>query len=90
MDKERQMVNRIIQLGNSVRRTIFTPEINARFPIGRKQLSALNTLNEKGMMNMTQLASQIDVSNQQLTKIVDVLVSKRLSESTIRRIDALC
>ncbi|HHX03404.1 MAG TPA: MarR family transcriptional regulator [Tissierellia bacterium] len=80
MDKERLIMNRIIHLSTSVRRAIFTPSISSRYPIGRKQLSALTSLSEKGMMNMTQLARQIDVSNQQLTKIVDVLVGKNMVE----------
>lgn len=80
MDKQRQIMNRIIQLSTSVRRAVFTPDISSRFPIGRKQLSALTSLSELGMMNMTQLSRQIDVSNQQLTKIVDVLVNKGMVE----------
>ena len=60
MDKERQIMNRIIHLSTSIRRAIFTPSISSRYPIGRKQLSALTSLSEKGMKHMTQLARQID------------------------------
>lgn len=80
MEKDRELLKRFIRLNAEMRKVIFNPEINAQFSIGRKQLSALTALSELGKINMSQLAKEVGVSNQQLTKIVDVLVSRELIE----------
>lgn len=76
MTKEKELLKRFIRLNLQMKKAVYSSEITSKFNIGRKQLYALTILHEKGMMNMTMLASEIDVSNQQLTKIVDVLVNK--------------
>lgn len=80
MDRQRDLFKRFIRLNSLMRRAVYNPQITARFSIGRKQLYALTVLYEKGKMNMTSLAREIDVSNQQLTKIVDVLVNRQMIE----------
>lgn len=78
MDRQIDLLKRFIRLNSEMRKVIFTPEVNAKFAIGRKQLSTLTALNDKGELNMTNLAKEVGVSNQQLTKIVDVLVQRNL------------
>lgn len=78
MDKQIDLLKRFIRLNSEMRKVIFNPEVNAQFAIGRKQLSTLTALNDNGQLNMTNLAKEVGVSNQQLTKIVDVLVQRDL------------
>ena len=78
MDKQIDMLKRFIRLNSEMRKVIWNPEVNAQFTIGRKQLATLTALNDKGELNMTNLAREVGVSNQQLTKIVDVLVRRNL------------
>ncbi|HHT20877.1 MAG TPA: MarR family transcriptional regulator [Tissierellia bacterium] len=78
MDKQVDLLKRFIRLNSEMRKVIFTPEVNAKYSIGRKQLATLTALNDKGELNMTNLAREVGVSNQQLTKIVDVLVKRKL------------
>lgn len=76
MTREKELLKRFIRLNLQMKKAVYSSEITSKFNIGRKQLYALTILHEKGQMNMTTLANEIDVSNQQLTKIVDVLVNK--------------
>lgn len=76
MTREKDLLKRFIRLNLQMKKAVYSSEITSKFKIGRKQLYALTILHEKGIMNMTMLANEIDVSNQQLTKIVDVLVQK--------------
>ncbi|NMB04509.1 MAG: MarR family transcriptional regulator [Tissierellia bacterium] len=78
MDKQVDLLKRFIRLNSEMRKVIFNQEVNAQFSIGRKQLATLTALNDKGELNMTNLAREVGVSNQQLTKIVDVLVKRKL------------
>lgn len=77
MDKQVDLLKRFIRLNSEMRKVIFTPEVNAQYSIGRKQLATLTALNDKGELNMTNLAREVGVSNQQLTKIIDVLVKRK-------------
>lgn len=43
-------------------------------PISMTQLTCLNILNTQDKLSMTELAHKLDMSNQQLTKVVDALV----------------
>lgn len=78
MDKQIDLLKRFIRLNSEMRKVIFNQEVNSQFSIGRKQLSTLTALNDNGQLNMTRLAKEVGVSNQQLTKIVDVLVQRDL------------
>lgn len=78
MDKQIDLLKRFIRLNSEMRKVIFNQEVNSQFAIGRKQLSTLTALNDNGQLNMTRLAKEVGVSNQQLTKIVDVLVQRDL------------
>ncbi|WP_459128775.1 MarR family transcriptional regulator [Guggenheimella bovis] len=73
---EIELFKRFLNLTSLMKKAIFAPEVTREFTISRKQLYAMSVLNERGQMNMTQLAQGVGVSNQQLTKIVDVLVQK--------------
>lgn len=77
MDKQVDLLKRFIRLNSEMRKVIFNQEVNSQFSIGRKQLATLTALNDKGELNMTSLAKEVGVSNQQLTKIIDVLVKRK-------------
>lgn len=58
-------------------------------PITMTQLTCLNILYKNGKMSMTDLAKQLTMSNQQLTKVMDALVeydmAERVTNPTNRR-----
>lgn len=58
-------------------------------PITMTQLTCLNILYKNGKMSMTDLAKQLTMSNQQLTKVMDALVefnmAERITDPTNRR-----
>lgn len=58
-------------------------------PISMTQLTCLSIVAEKGMLIMTKLAEQLNMSNQQLTKVVDALVEfdmvERITDENNRR-----
>ena len=72
------------------RYTFQNPLDENHVPVSPNQMLALLSLNLFPRSNMTQLASRLMVSKQQLTKIVDVLVEKklvqRLSDENNRRL----
>lgn len=49
-------------------------------PISMTQLTCLNILDKNEYMSMTELANDLNMSNQQLTKVVDVLVGFDMAE----------
>lgn len=49
-------------------------------PISMTQLTCLNIIAEKERLTMTELADDLCMSNQQLTKVVDALVDLKLAE----------
>lgn len=78
MSKKHDLIKKIVQIDSELRLIIYNPETIEVYPLGRRQLHALTTLREVGVVNMTRLANEINVSNQQLTKLVDVLVKKKM------------
>lgn len=52
-------------------------------PISMTQLTALNILDKHDSMSMTELANDLNMSNQQLTKVVDVLVGFDMAERCV-------
>lgn len=52
-------------------------------PISMTQLTCLNILEKNGTMSMSELASDLNMSNQQLTKVVDALVEFDMVERFI-------
>lgn len=49
-------------------------------PISMTQLTCLNIIATKDKLTMTELAEDLNMSNQQLTKVVDALVDLKLAE----------
>lgn len=49
-------------------------------PITMTQLTALTVIDRDGSLSMSDLASELSMSNQQLTKVVDALVDFRMVE----------
>ena len=58
-------------------------------PISMTQLTCLNILNSQDKLSMTELAHKLDMSNQQLTKVVDAVeefgMAKRVVDENNRR-----
>ena len=85
------LVQEFLTIMPMLNRYIFqNPLEECRLPISPNQMLALLSLKLFPRSNMTQLASRLMVSKQQLTKIVDVLVDKklvrRLSDENNRRL----
>ncbi len=78
MEKIYTLVKKIIDTEASIRSVVFNNDISSKYSLGKRQLSALIMLKSMGKINMTTLAKSIDVSNQQLTKVVDNLVQRKL------------
>ncbi len=78
MEKIYTLVKKIIDTEANIRSVIFNNDISSKYSLGKRQLSALIMLKDMGKINMTTLAKSIDVSNQQLTKVVDNLVQRKL------------
>lgn len=59
------------------------------FPISMTQLTCLNVIDKQGQLTMSALATELSMSNQQLTKVVDALVGfemvQRVYDSENRR-----
>ncbi len=49
-------------------------------PISLTQLTCLHILNQNGELSMSELAEDLRMSNQQLTKVVDTLVELQMAE----------
>lgn len=52
-------------------------------PISMTQLTCLNILEKNGTMSMSELADDLNMSNQQLTKVVDALVDFQMVERCV-------
>lgn len=52
-------------------------------PISMTQLTCLNILEKNGTMSMSELAEDLNMSNQQLTKVVDALVEFKMVERCV-------
>ncbi len=52
-------------------------------PISMTQLTCLNILGKKEKLSMSELADDLNMSNQQLTKVVDALVDFGMAKRTI-------
>ncbi len=71
-------------------RKVFRNLVSIRdFPISVTQLTCLNIIDKQGQLTMSALASELSMSNQQLTKVVDALegfdMVKRVSDPKNRR-----
>lgn len=76
MNKNLELLEKIFSININIKHLLFSREFDRTNNLGRRQLYTLNVLSQVDMLNMSNLADKIGVSNQQLTKIVDKLVRK--------------
>lgn len=80
-DQQRdQTICSLFELSPLFRKMVMRPMEAPVTEMPPTQLFALMALKHHELLNMTQLAEEVSVSNQQLTKIVDALVEKDLVE----------